>query len=303
MAVSFSDLVLYFFLYSFIGWVMETILCSILEKHFVNRGFLNGPICPIYGCGVLLILLCLMPVKERIATLWLALPLVFVVGVVLASVLEYVTSWLMEKLFHARWWDYSTHKFNLNGRICLDTSLAWGVLSILLVYLIQPALASLVGMLYSLSAVLPPILTALCGTAFAVDLVFSVKAAVSLSVKLEQMEKLGDLVKAIREGLELPSAADLELKLEAAYDRYLGKKKGWAAGLRTKAEELRNLGREEVAVRLRQKMDELSAKRADLMGQLKGSHRRLLRAFPTMKRDGGSRLLDELREFLRRRKK
>lgn len=303
MAVSFTDLVLYFFLYSFIGWVMETILCSILEKHFVNRGFLNGPICPIYGCGVLLILLCLTPVKDRISALWLALLVVFVVGVVLASVLEYVTSWLMEKLFHARWWDYSTHKFNLNGRICLDTSLAWGVLSILLVYLIQPGLATLVGMLYGLSAVLPPILAALCGAAFVVDVVFSVKAAISLRELLEQLEKMGDLVKSIREGLELPSAADLELKLEAAYDRFLGKKKGWTAGLRTKAEELRDLGREEVVVRLRQKMDELSEKRADLMGQLKGSHRRLLRAFPTMKRGGGSRLLDELRESLRRRKK
>lgn len=303
MAVSFTELVLYFFLYSFIGWVMETILCSILEKHFVNRGFLNGPICPIYGCGVLLILLCLTPVKERISTLWLALLVVFVVGVVLASALEYVTSWLMEKLFHARWWDYSTHKFNLNGRICLDTSLAWGVLSILLVYLIQPGLAALVGMLYSLSAVLPPILAVLCGAAFVVDVVFSVKAAISLRELLEQLEKMGDLVKSIREGLELPSAADLELKLEAAYDRFLGRKKGWTAGLRNKAEELRDLGREEVVVRLRQKMDELSEKRADLMRQLKGSHRRLLRAFPTMKRSGGSRLLDELRESLRRHKK
>lgn len=303
MPYSLTDMALYFFMYSFCGWLMETVLCSFQEKRFVNRGFLNGPFCPIYGCGIVLILIFLLPVRDGIDKLWVAVPVIFAAGAFLASVVEYFTSWLMEKLFHARWWDYSTHKFNLNGRICLDTSLAWGVLSILLVYLIQPGLAALVGMLYGLSAVLPPILAALCGAAFVVDVVFSVKAAVSLSVKLEQMEKLGDLVKAIREGMELPSAADLELKLEAAYDRFLGKKRGWTAGLRNKAEELRDLGREEVVVRLRQKMDELSEKRADLMGQLKGSHRRLLRAFPTMKRGGGSRLLDELRESLRRHKK
>lgn len=116
MPYGIADMALYFFLYSFLGWAQETVQCSIKERRFVNRGFLNGPICPIYGCGALLIFTFLLPIKRGIASPFLAVPLVFLCGAVIASALEYVTSWVMEKLFHARWWDYSDKKWNINGR-------------------------------------------------------------------------------------------------------------------------------------------------------------------------------------------
>ena len=125
MPYSLTDMALYFFMYSFCGWLMETALCSFQEKRFVNRGFLNGPFCPIYGCGIVLILIFLLPVRDGIDKLWVAVPVIFAAGAFLASVVEYFTSWLMEKLFHARWWDYSHFRFNLNGRICLWPGVGW----------------------------------------------------------------------------------------------------------------------------------------------------------------------------------
>ncbi len=117
MTGSLTNMLLYFFLYSFLGWAQETVQCSIKEKRFVNRGFLNGPICPIYGCGALLIFNLLLPIQRGIASPWLSVPLVFLCGALIASVLEYVTSWAMETLFHSRWWDYSDKKWNINGRM------------------------------------------------------------------------------------------------------------------------------------------------------------------------------------------
>ncbi|MFQ7539298.1 MAG: putative ABC transporter permease [Clostridium sp.] len=121
------ELILYFFLYSFFGWLCECIYCSIPAHTFINRGFLAGPYCPIYGCGALAVLHILDPFGYSI-------PLMFVMGIVVTSALEYVTSWGMEVLFHTKWWDYSSYPFNIHGRVCLKTpccSAVWCWLSII----------------------------------------------------------------------------------------------------------------------------------------------------------------------------
>lgn len=122
----------WFILYSIIGWVYESLLCSVSERKLINRGFLNGPYCPIYGFGAVLVIL----VLGRINNVFL----LFVLGAVLTCSLEYMTSFLMEVLFHARWWDYSQRKFNINGRICLEGALIFGAFSTVLVKLIHPAM-------------------------------------------------------------------------------------------------------------------------------------------------------------------
>ena len=114
-----EKLFLWFLFYSFCGWVYESILVSILERRPVNRGFLNGPLCPIYGAGAVGAVVVLGQVHNPLV--------VFLLSMVGASILEYVTSWVMEALFHARWWDYSDYKFNLNGRICLLGAFVFGV--------------------------------------------------------------------------------------------------------------------------------------------------------------------------------
>ncbi|MEG0984882.1 MAG: hypothetical protein RSK76_00745 [Clostridia bacterium] len=127
--------VLWLFIYSVVGWVYESIICSIDQRKLVNRGFLYGPYCPIYGFGALIDIMFLGDISSPIA--------LFLSGMVLCSTLEYLTSWLMERLFHARWWDYSAHAFNLGGRICLMGAVVFGSMSVVLVMFIHPWLSGL----------------------------------------------------------------------------------------------------------------------------------------------------------------
>ncbi len=133
------EYVLFFFFYSLVGWISEVIYCYIKDKKFTNRGFLYGPLCPIYGTGALSMLICLTWCKDiRVGGILIGPLLVLIIGVVVCDIVEYLTSYLMEKLFNARWWDYSKKKLNLHGRICFEHSCYWGVFSVLLIYLIHP---------------------------------------------------------------------------------------------------------------------------------------------------------------------
>lgn len=122
---------LLFLIYSFIGWLIE-VIGKLIEKHkFINRGFLIGPICPIYGHGCILMILTLSRYKDNPLTL-------FICAIFICSLLEYFTSYFMEKIFKARWWDYSTKRFNLNGRICAETMIPFGILGTLVICVINP---------------------------------------------------------------------------------------------------------------------------------------------------------------------
>ena len=293
MPYSLVDMTLYFFIYSFCGWLMETVLCSIREHRFINRGFLNGPLCPIYGCGILLILTFLLPVRDSIPRAEAAVPVIFLAGAVLASAVEYFTSWAMEKLFHARWWDYSKHRFNLNGRICLSISAAWGLLATVFVYQIQPHFESLIAWLYRLSSWLPPIMAAVLLAALAVDMVISARIARTLGNKLEQLDKLGELSRAHLESLSLPSPEDIALRLENAYDQYEARRRTE----REKRAAWRDMAREDLTVWLRTRIRLLKTK-TDSLQQWRFSQLRLLRAFPHLKEiqnrlNSSSQALDE----------
>lgn len=137
----FNNLCFYFALfliYSFIGWLMEISFTLYKDKTLVNRGFLMGPYCPIYGCGCILIILLL----KRYLNDFIAL---FIMSMVICSILEYLTSYIMEKLFKARWWDYSDRRFNINGRICLETMVPFGLLGCLLMYVINPFISEIIS--------------------------------------------------------------------------------------------------------------------------------------------------------------
>ena len=120
-------------LYSFFGWLLEVIVTFIKSKKIVNRGFLIGPYCPIYGKGALLIVLLLKKYENDIIAL-------FVMAVVVCSIIEYITSYVLEKLFNTRWWDYSNIKFNINGRVCLQNLVAFGIFGVLLLKYVNPFL-------------------------------------------------------------------------------------------------------------------------------------------------------------------
>lgn len=128
---------LLFLFYSFLGWILEMVVCSIADKKVVNRGFLIGPYCPIYGSGCLLIISLLHKYQDDPFTL-------FIMAIIVCSLLEYFTSYIMEKLFKARWWDYSDRRFNINGRICLDNLVLFGILGLLIFYVANPFFGGLI---------------------------------------------------------------------------------------------------------------------------------------------------------------
>jgi uncharacterized membrane protein len=133
MEVSICSLIISFYIYGICGWLWESLIFPILSKHKIhNSGFLNGPIIPIYGVGAMVVIL-LFEHDEKIYSLFLE-------GAVVACMIEYITSWAMEKIYHRRWWDYSHMPFNLNGRVCLGGFCVFGLFSVACVKWIQPRL-------------------------------------------------------------------------------------------------------------------------------------------------------------------
>lgn len=124
-------LLTYLILYSFFGWILESVSKTIAQRKFVNSGFLNGPICPIYGCGAIIMILCLNSLKDNIF-------LLFVVSFIVLSIWEYIVGVLLEKIFKTKYWDYSHLKFNIKGRVCLKNSIFWGILGVLFIKYIHP---------------------------------------------------------------------------------------------------------------------------------------------------------------------
>ena len=129
--MDFNIFFLYLFIYSFIGWICEVIFCKVVHGKWTNRGFLTGPYCPIYGFGSIFILLLLKPFSSNPL-------LIFLLSIIITTTLEYITSFAMEKIFNAKWWDYSNEPLNINGRVCIGTAIPFGILGLLLVYFIHP---------------------------------------------------------------------------------------------------------------------------------------------------------------------
>lgn len=121
----------YFFIFAFLGWCAEVAFAAVTKGRFVNRGFLNGPVCPIYGLGVVIVYLALEPIRNNFIML-------FAGATLLTSALEWVTGLVLEKVFHHQWWDYSDKRFNLNGYICLQFSLLWGVACVFIMRFMIP---------------------------------------------------------------------------------------------------------------------------------------------------------------------
>lgn len=180
--VDFYHLANWFFIYSFFGWLWETCFVSAKKGEIVNRGFINGPFCTIYGFGALAVYLILKPVSEEVI-------LLFFGGVVVATALEYVTAVLMESIFHTSWWDYSDKKYNFQGRICLGASLGWGFFTVILFYILQPVVDRIVA-LYPVKA--GEIGICIISAGYAVDFCVSAAAAFHLHERIPAWEQALD---------------------------------------------------------------------------------------------------------------
>lgn len=179
--IDLCNLFLLYIAYSTLGWCGEMLYCSIPKGHLCEkRGFLNGFLCPIYGHGALLVLYCLHGgFKNPVLT--------FIFGAIVTSILEYFTSWIMEKLFHMRWWDYSHYKFQINGRVCLLNSTCFGLASVLLCHVVQPWLwARITGLG---AAITVPLASFIFGI-YLMDTILSVRSAFQLSSQMGKLRKL-----------------------------------------------------------------------------------------------------------------
>jgi uncharacterized membrane protein len=170
----------FFFFYCFGGWIWETSYVSAKQGKFVNRGFLKGPMLPIYGSGAVMMLWVSQPFQGNYV-------LTFLSGMVGATLLELVTGWAMEKLFKVRYWDYSYRKFQFHGYICLASSLTWGLFTILMTELIQPPVAQIVT---HMSELADTILVVIVGMLFLADTAISIKTAFDMAKAVETITRI-----------------------------------------------------------------------------------------------------------------
>lgn len=168
----------WFIIYSFFGWIWETSYVSLKEGEYINRGFINGPFCTIYGCGALSVYLILRPVEQNLLFLFLG-------GITVATILEYLTAVLMESIFHTTWWDYSDNRFNFQGRICLGASLGWGILTVILFRVLHPVVEDIVALYPVIAGEIGIILFAV---GYFIDFCFSAAAAFHLRDRIPLLE-------------------------------------------------------------------------------------------------------------------
>ena len=272
---------LWLMIYSVIGWVYESTICSIGQRKLINRGFLNGPYCPIYGTGAVLVLLVLGRIQNPV--------LLFFTGAVLTCSLEYLTSWLMEKLFHARWWDYSKRKFNIGGRVCLIGAVVFGAFSVVLILVLHPWVKSLTDRLTDTA------LTWICAillVGIVSDFIVTVKGllgthAVFAEYAVLLQQKRRELSEKLRLGAEEGRERIRELSAEE----------------RMKLREAAELGAEEREKIRRTTEEERERFYAKLQMRLNAQQRRTINSFPQWKLTRNNEVLDGLREAMEKARK
>lgn len=306
----------FFLIYSCLGWCVEVVYAAATTGQLVNRGFLNGPVCPIYGFGMILVLFFLTPLEDNLLLLYLG-------GVILPSALELVGGWALYKLYRTRWWDYTDKPFNIGGYVCLEFSLMWGVGAMVMVKVIHPTIAALVNLIPPLVGF---VLMCLLYAVYAADVVATAIAASDLARELDALEKVADSMHAVSDAmteilgttaLDMDQKMDesrLQFKLAAAeardsYDKLSPREA--ASTMRTRAEaakavKLAAQGKAEQTaafLQLEQLKEELAA-RAQIMQAhtRRGTHLlgkgRMLRAYPKLKHGQNNRSLSSLLEQL-----
>ena len=252
------DILLQLIIYSFLGWCCESIYCSLGRGEWINRGFLTGPFCPIYGVGAVVTLGFLKFLPKSVLV-------VFVGGMLITSTLEYFTSWLMEKLFNARWWDYSKRPFNIKGRVCLLNSTLFGLLCLFLSFDLNPRIEALLAafsMDFKWGFLVAFFLY------FVADFVLAVKSALGINLRLRVL-------------------AELREELQEKYQE-------WSAKLEFAQLEEKILNsdiREELLEKIHKKQKEVGF-----------FERRLMKSFPEMVNKSYPERLEELKKSLKKRK-
>ena len=192
MFFSFYETVLLFFIYAFLGWCVEVAFIAITLGKVVNRGFLNGPVCPIYGCGMLGVLMALLPIKQNVFLLFLG-------GMLICSAVELFGGWILDKIFHMRWWDYSDKPFNIGGYICLPFSIMWGFAVVFAVWFVHAPIMTVVERIPDAAQI---VIIIILGIVFLIDMVVTLKNLIGIKKSLGQLDKIAEDLHGIGDQLK-----------------------------------------------------------------------------------------------------
>ena len=221
----------FFIYYAIAGWCLEVIYAAIAHRKFVNRGFLNGPVCPIYGVGAIIVIYCLTPFENLIEGRWFVnLLLLFLSSVILTSVLELIVGWVLEHFFHQKWWDYTDDPLNFKGYVCLPFSLMWGACCVALMRLIHPLVLTIVAKIplrghYAFFFVFYGL--------FVIDLVITIAELAKIGRSIRLASDLDRFLNTISGVIGKPISSgtlfsiEQKNRVEKAYHSFIGKAKSW----------------------------------------------------------------------------
>lgn len=268
MPVSFYEAVWIFLIYAFLGWCTEVAYAALETKMFVNRGFLNGPICPVYGFGILVVVLALTPLKENFL-------LLFAGSVILTSTIEFITGFLLEKLFHNQWWDYSEENFNICGYVCLKFSILWGLGCTLVMDVVHPVIYKSIKLLPKIPGM--AVLAVLC-VIFAADCTITVSAILKFNQRLKLMHEIAIKLKTVSD--------EIGENIYEGVSAALEKKEGWKETIDVRAMEITERREDlkgNVKSAVKGEKEKLLQEYERLMECKSYVDRRLMKAFPRMK--------------------
>lgn len=265
----------YLLIYSCLGWCAEVAFAAVKEGRFVNRGFLNGPVCPIYGFGVCIVVFCLTPIQDNLLVL-------FIGAVLLTSALEFITGYVLEKVYHQQWWDYSEQPMNIKGYICLPFSLLWGVACVLVMRLLHPFIAAAVAWLpRGLGMVLEVVLLCTLVIDFAATVGDLRRMGRAMKMAETVSKKLKELSDDVGAGISEKVLQTMEKKEE----------------LQVEMEDFRAEKRDQYL----QSKSELFLDLYALLSRTEFSRKRLFKAYPNLKHASNMKRLEEYKTLIRER--
>ena len=267
MQYSVYQLLWLFLIYSFLGWCVEVSFVAVTSGRVVNRGFLNGPVCPIYGVGMLGALLLLEPVSGNLL-------LLFLLGMLLCTLVELIGGWVLERAFHTRWWDYSDEPFNLGGYICLRFSIMWGLAVTFAVRLIHPLIFAMVNWIPMLPG---GILLGLLYGLFTADFVLTLITVIGLRKQLGELERVGKALHTVGDAISdrvgnsaLAADAKLETAKQAGQERVAEGKEKLESAMEAGQQKLSE-SRERLESAMESGQQKFSESKEKLGGKLTGS--------------------------------
>lgn len=260
MQFSITEFISFFIIYAFLGWCVEVAYHVVTNGNFINRGFLNGPICPIYGLGMIILIYCLYPLVDNFI-------LLFFGSFFLTSTLEYITGFVLEKVFHDKWWDYTDLPFNLRGYVCLSFSIAWGLGAVFMLNIVHPTLYRFISIFDNKIGI---VILLLLLAFFIIDLIITVLGIMKIKKHLLLLSSIADDLKSISNiiGERIYKSMNVAIKTRYTMNHKLKKSR---PVLKSSINEKRN------------HVIDLKVKYRKVLRKKGFVHRRLEKAFPNLK--------------------